>query len=107
MEEAPAPRPPHGSQPVEHPAPEVVRPADQPPAAPAGDTPVHLPPAAAAPTPLPAPAPGPAPAPAPAPAHVTGPMLAETGAGQPAAAAALATALILGGAILYRRSRIA
>lgn len=34
-------------------------------------------------------------------------MLAETGAGQPAAAAALASALILGGAILYRRSRIA
>lgn len=58
--------------------------------------------------PTPAPAPGPAPVqpPAPAPAHVTGPVLAETGAGQPAAAAALASALILGGAILYRRSRV-
>ncbi|MGW7439510.1 chaplin family protein [Streptomyces sp. NPDC054849] len=105
VEEGPAPRPPHGSQPMEHqapapvsaPAPEAVRPADQPPAAPAGDLPVHLPSA---------PAPAPAPAPVPAPAHVTAPMLAETGAGQPAAAAALATALILGGAILYRRSRI-
>ncbi|MYV73014.1 hypothetical protein GT352_03465, partial [Streptomyces sp. SID1046] len=89
------------------PAPEVVPPADQPPAAPGGDTPVTLPPA---PAPAPAPAPLPAPAPvqpsAPAPTHVTGPVLAETGAGQPAAAAALATALILGGAILYRRSRV-
>ncbi|MBT2479496.1 chaplin [Streptomyces sp. ISL-94] len=105
-DDAPAPRPPHGSRPVEHPAP---APADQPPAAPAGDVPIHLPPAR-----LPAPAPAPAPAPvpaqqpqAPAPAHVTGPMLAETGAGQSAAAAVLASALILGGAILYRRSRIA
>ncbi|MFI1284407.1 chaplin family protein [Streptomyces sp. NPDC020858] len=109
-EEAPAPRPPHGSQPVEHPAPvpEVVPPADQPPAGPAGDTPVHLPPAPVpAPVPAPAPAPVPAPARVPAPAHVSAPVLAETGAGQPAAAAALATALILGGAILYRRSRIA
>ncbi|MEW2136819.1 chaplin family protein [Streptomyces sp. NPDC005409] len=104
VEEAPAPRPPHGSQPVEHPAPapEVVRPGDQPPAAPAGDVPVHLPPA-----PAPSAAPAPMPAPAPAPAHVSAPMLAETGAGQSAAAAALATALILGGAILYRRSRVA
>ncbi|MEU2449911.1 chaplin [Streptomyces sp. NPDC012765] len=113
VEEGPAPGPPRGSLPVEHPAPApapapgVVPPADQPPATPGGDTPVGLPPA---PAPLPAPAPAPAPAPeqpaAPAPAHVTGPMLAETGAGQPAAAAALASALILGGAILYRRSRI-
>ncbi|WP_258024611.1 LPXTG cell wall anchor domain-containing protein [Streptomyces bambusae] len=33
-------------------------------------------------------------------------MLAQTGAGQPAAAAVLASALILGGAVLYRRSRV-
>lgn len=111
VEEGPAPGPPHGSLPVEHPAPApapapgVVPPADQPPAAPGGDTPVTLPPVTA-PAPAPAPVQPPAPAPAPAPAHVTGPMLAETGAGQPAAAAALATALILGGAILYRRSRV-
>ncbi|MCM9080011.1 chaplin [Streptomyces sp. NBC_00160] len=114
MEEGPS-GPPHGSLPVQHPAPapapvpEVVPPADQPPAAPGGDTPVVLTPAPApAPAPVPAPAPAPAPVqpPAPAPAHVTGPMLAETGAGQPAVAAALASALILGGAILYRRSRI-
>ncbi|MGW6818746.1 chaplin family protein [Streptomyces sp. NPDC055005] len=104
--------PPRGSMPVTHPAPapapEVVRPGDQPPAAPAGDLPVHLPP-----VPAPAPAPAPVAAPpalppmvaVPAPAAVR--ELAATGAGQPAAAAALATALILGGAILYRRSRIA
>lgn len=107
VEEGPAPGPPHGSLPVEHPAPapEVVPPADQPPAAPGGDTAVTLPPVTT-PAPAPAPVQPPAPAPAPAPAHVTGPMLAETGAGQPAAAAALASALILGGAILYRRSRV-
>ncbi|MCY0961150.1 chaplin [Streptomyces sp. H27-H5] len=107
--------PPRGSMPVTHPAPapapEVVRPADQPPAAPAGDLPVHLPPV---PAPAPAPAPVTAPAPAlppmvavPAPAAARERELAATGAGESAAAAALATALILGGAILYRRSRIA
>ncbi|MDX3538012.1 chaplin [Streptomyces sp. MB09-01] len=117
VDEGPGPRPPHGSQPVEHPAPvpapapEVAPPADQPPAAPAGDAPVHLRPAPVPVAPAPAPASAqvrvPAQVPVPAPAHVSAPVLAETGAGQPAAAAALATALILGGAILYRRSRIA
>lgn len=112
-EEAHVPAPPHGSRFEEHPAPEVVRPADQPPAAPGGDTPIHL---APAPAPAPAsvpqtpaaplPAPAPAPVPAPAPAQVSAPALAETGAGRPGAAAALASALVLGGAILYRRSRI-
>ncbi|MFD3721527.1 chaplin [Streptomyces sp. NPDC058674] len=108
-----APRPPHGSQPVDRPAPapapEAVRPpADQPPAAPAGDAPVHLTPAPAPATaPASSPAPVPAPVQTPAPARATGMELAETGAGQPAAAAALASALILGGAILYRRSRTA
>ncbi|MFF4103403.1 chaplin family protein [Streptomyces sp. NPDC001903] len=111
-EEAPVPAPPHGSRFVEHPAPapapEVVRPADQPPAAPAGDTPIHLAPAPApAPVPVTPAAPVPVPAPLPAPAQVSAPELAETGAGQPGAAAALASALILGGAILYRRSRTA
>ncbi|WP_406183251.1 chaplin [Streptomyces sp. NBC_01006] len=113
-EEAPVPAPPHGSQFVEHPAPapapapEAVRPADQPPAAPAGDTPIHLAPAPApAPVPVTPAAPAPVPAPTPAPAQVSAPELAETGAGQPGAAAALASALILGGAILYRRSRAA
>ncbi|CAM5472813.1 hypothetical protein SAVIM338S_03151 [Streptomyces avidinii] len=114
-QEFPAPMPPRGSQFVEHPAPAVpqdVRPADQPPAAPAGDLPVHLPPA-----PAPAPAPDlapsappaavPAAAPLPAPAQATVRELAATGAGQPGAAAVLASALILGGAILYRRSRTA
>ncbi|KOU87037.1 hypothetical protein ADK94_12975, partial [Streptomyces sp. XY593] len=52
-------------------------------------------------------APAPAPVPAPVPAQAGAPVLAETGAGQPAAAAVLASALILGGAILYRRSRVA
>ncbi|MEU3913148.1 chaplin [Streptomyces sp. NPDC029721] len=114
-QELPAPRPPHGSQPerpvpAPAPVPDVVPPADQPPAAPAGDLPVHLPPA---PAPAPAPAPVtappvtlPAPAPAPAPAHA-GPQLAATGAGELGAMAALASALVLGGAILYRRSAIA
>ncbi|RSS89958.1 LPXTG cell wall anchor domain-containing protein, partial [Streptomyces sp. WAC05950] len=55
----------------------------------------------------PLPAPAPAPVPAPVPAQAGAPVLAETGAGQPAAAAVLASALILGGAILYRRSRVA
>ncbi|RSS78204.1 LPXTG cell wall anchor domain-containing protein, partial [Streptomyces sp. WAC06614] len=49
----------------------------------------------------------PAPAPAPMTPRASAPVLAETGAGQPAAAAVLASALILGGAVLYRRSRIA
>ncbi|MEU9803067.1 chaplin family protein [Streptomyces sp. NPDC051000] len=121
MPEAPAPGPsfedevtgpPRGSMPVTlpAPAPEVVRPADQPPAAPGGDLPVHLPPAPAPVSPAPVPATAPAPAlppmvAVPAPAAVG--ELAATGAGQPAAAAVLASALILGGAILYRRSRIA
>ncbi|KOU19797.1 MULTISPECIES: LPXTG cell wall anchor domain-containing protein, partial [unclassified Streptomyces] len=59
------------------------------------------------PAPAPLPAPAPAPVPAPVPAQAGAPVLAETGAGQPAAAAVLASALILGGAILYRRSRVA
>ncbi|MET9470177.1 chaplin [Streptomyces sp. NPDC006544] len=116
-QEAPAPMPPRGSQFTEHPAPSVpqdVRPADQPPAPPAGDLPVHLPP-----VPAPPPAPVPAPsapvavpaaspaAPVAAPAQAPVGELAATGAGQPGAAAALAAALVLGGAILYRRSRIA
>ncbi|AWZ08588.1 hypothetical protein DRB89_32940 [Streptomyces sp. ICC4] len=46
-------------------------------------------------------------APAPVPARATAPQLAATGAGSHGAAAALASALVLGGAILYRRSRIA
>ncbi|WP_327168242.1 chaplin [Streptomyces subrutilus] len=111
-EEDPAAHPPHGSLPVERehpapaplPAPEAGPPADQPPAAPAGDTPVHLTPA---PAPAPAQPPAPAPERAPAPVSTAGPVLAETGAGRPGAAAALASALVLGGAILYRRSRIA
>ncbi|MGW0752909.1 chaplin [Streptomyces sp. NPDC002587] len=97
--EAPAPLPapaPAEEAPVTLPAPAPVEEAPVPLPAPAGDLPVHQPPA------VPAPAPS-----APAPARVSAPVLAETGAGQPAAAAALATALILGGAILYRRSRIA
>ncbi|MGW6690332.1 chaplin [Streptomyces sp. NPDC054961] len=125
-QEAPAPMPPRGSQFTEHPAapvPRDVRPADQPPAPPAGDLPVHLPPAPApAPVPAPVPAPpapvAPAPvavgvpaappaAPVATPARAAVPELAATGAGQPGAAAALAAALVLGGAILYRRSRIA
>ncbi|MFH7600186.1 chaplin [Streptomyces racemochromogenes] len=105
-QELPAPRPPHGSQPERPlpapvPVPDVVRPADQPPAAPAGDLPVHLPPAPA-PAPVPAAAP-PVTLPAPAPAQA-GPQLAATGAGELGAMAALASALVLGGAILYRRS---
>ncbi|MET9886292.1 chaplin [Streptomyces sp. NPDC006430] len=62
------------------------------------------------PAPLPAPiqeTPVPLPAPVPVPERVAPPTLAETGAGQAGAAAALASALILGGVILYRRSRIA
>ncbi|WP_223837743.1 chaplin [Streptomyces venezuelae] len=113
-EPAPAPAPPRGSHVVERPAVPVAPPADQPPAPPAGDLPVEVPPA---PVPPPAPAPvpeagpavtpPPAPLPAPAPAPVAEvPMLAETGAGSPEALAALATALLLGGSILYRRSRI-
>ncbi|MEU3725291.1 chaplin [Streptomyces sp. NPDC031705] len=107
--ELPEPRPPHGSQPVRPapapaPVPEAVRPADQPPAAPAGDFPVHVP---SAPAPAPAPAHAVAAAqPAPAPALAAPPELAATGAGQTSALAALASALVLGGAILYRRSRI-
>lgn len=115
VREAPAPMPPRGSRFTEHSAPSVprdVRPADQPPAPPAGDLPVHLPPVPA-PAPVPAPpAPAAVPAatpaaPAAAPARATAGELAATGAGQSGAAAALAAALILGGAILYRRSRIA
>ncbi|MGG8405439.1 LPXTG cell wall anchor domain-containing protein, partial [Streptomyces sp. 12297] len=82
--------------------------ADQPPANPMDDRPVDvsLPPAPApvtggpAVTPLPAPAPAPAPRPA---ADI--PVLAETGAGDPLTAAAFGAAMLLGGAVLYRRSR--
>ncbi|MFK0255971.1 chaplin [Streptomyces sp. NPDC090445] len=102
---APAPAPaPVAEAPVPLPAPAPVEqgPAPAPaPAPPHGSTPVPLP--------APAPAPVPAPAPAPAAAHATAPapVLAETGAGQTGIAALLASALVLGGAILYRRSRTA
>ncbi|MEU3908234.1 hypothetical protein AB0F20_31215, partial [Streptomyces goshikiensis] len=56
---------------------------------------------------FPAAAPVPAPVLAPAPAAAVAQELAATGAGRPGAAAALASALILGGAILYRRSHSA
>ncbi|RSS38355.1 LPXTG cell wall anchor domain-containing protein, partial [Streptomyces sp. WAC07061] len=46
------------------------------------------------------------PAHVPAPARAAAPELAATGAGEVSAMAALASALILGGSILYRRSRI-
>ncbi|MGW7333396.1 chaplin family protein [Streptomyces sp. NPDC054840] len=113
VQEVPAPpaeEPPHT---LPAPAPVEEAPHTLPAPAPVEEAPHTLPapaPVEEAPHTLPAPAPVPAAAPvqppAPAPAHVTGPMLAETGAGQPAAAAALASALILGGAILYRRSRV-
>lgn len=68
--------------------------------------PAHEAPAPPRPAPLPAPVEeAPRPLPAPAPAHAVVPELAETGAGRPGAAAALAAALVLGGAVLYRRSR--
>ncbi|UQX01563.1 hypothetical protein [Streptomyces sp. RerS4] len=46
-------------------------------------------------------------APAPVPSLATAPELAATGAGEWGAMAALASALVLGGAILYRRSAAA
>ncbi|MEU5811825.1 chaplin [Streptomyces sp. NPDC047718] len=100
--EGPTPAPPQGGMPVTlpaaAPAPESAPPADQPSAVPAGDTPVHA-------VPLPAPAPFPVQPPARAASPV--PVLAETGAGQAGTAALLASALVLGGAVLYRRSRTA
>ncbi|MFD0270482.1 chaplin [Streptomyces sp. NPDC127106] len=96
---APAPAPaPVGEAPAPLPAPAPVEEGPAP-APPLGGTPVTLP----APAPVPAPAPAPVPAPVPAPA----PVLAETGAGQAGIAGLLASALVLGGAILYRRSRTA
>ncbi|MGW5851002.1 chaplin [Streptomyces sp. NPDC055254] len=124
---------PESAPPPQHAPPASERPRPMPEPVAEHPAPLPAPPGAQTPKPLPAPAPGPEtpkplprpvpepPAPAPAveeapvperppfepPARATGPMLAETGAGRPAAAAALASALMLGGAILYRRSRIA
>ncbi|MEV0412637.1 chaplin family protein [Streptomyces sp. NPDC050448] len=109
--ERPQPRPhPKPKPEAEHPAPKPVpHPASKP--VPVPEAPVAQTPALPQPAPAPVPAPVPLPAPvakeAPAPAQVSAPTLAETGAGQLGAAAALASALVLGGAILYRRSRIA
>ncbi|MFE2927730.1 chaplin [Streptomyces goshikiensis] len=131
----PHPAPPAPPRAAPRPAPERPAPRPHPKPAPAPERPAQAPvplpapepfptPAEEAPAPLPAPAPAgeappvtlPAPAPpAPRPPHGSRPVghpavaqeLAATGAGRPGAAAALASALILGGAISYRRSRSA
>ncbi|MFE9256169.1 chaplin [Streptomyces sp. NPDC006879] len=107
----------HTVLPAPEPAPEPVRPPvttqDQPPAAPAGDRPVAMTSGTTETTDAISPAPSPAPAAstprlsAPqSPAQQVQPELAATGAsGQPVGAAAAAAGLLLGGALLYRRSR--
>ncbi len=101
----PAPAPVEAPHTLPAPAPAEEAPHTLPAPAPV-EAPHTLPapaPAEEAPHTLPAPAPVEAPHTLPAPA----PALAETGAGQAGAAAILASTLALGGAILYRRSRIA